>query len=150
MAVPVVSFPIYLVVRILGIAITAVVLTWTIHYRGGLALISDNKDLIFNVIAPVLYLFTIPFGFPTNPICLSPSILQLFFYLHLRIQELIFFSFYLFLLLFGALRCFSIEFIISEKDCLDYFFVQFVYSVFLLSFSGSSSFDGDWSCTYKW
>lgn len=53
MAVPVVRFPIYLVVRILGIAVTAVVLTWNVHYRGGLALISDNKDLIFNV-HPVL------------------------------------------------------------------------------------------------
>lgn len=50
MAVPVVSFPIYLVVRILGVAVAALVLTWTVHYRGGLALVSDNKDLIFNVI----------------------------------------------------------------------------------------------------
>lgn len=53
MAVPVVRFPIYGVVRILGIAVTATVLTWTVHYRGGLALISNNKDLIFNV-HPVL------------------------------------------------------------------------------------------------
>ncbi|KAI5665825.1 hypothetical protein M9H77_15678 [Catharanthus roseus] len=53
MAVPVVSFPIYLVVRILGVAVAALVLTWTVHYRGGLALVSDNKDLIFNV-HPVL------------------------------------------------------------------------------------------------
>ncbi|KAL2528390.1 putative transmembrane ascorbate ferrireductase 2 [Forsythia ovata] len=53
MAVPVVRFPIFPVVRIIGIAVTALVLTWTVHYRGGLALISDNKDLIFNV-HPVL------------------------------------------------------------------------------------------------
>lgn len=53
MAVPMYRFPIFAVVRIFGIAITALVLTWTVHYRGGLALISDNKDLIFNV-HPVL------------------------------------------------------------------------------------------------
>lgn len=53
MAVPVVRFPIYGVVRILGIAVTATVLTWSVHYRGGLALVSTNKDLIFNV-HPVL------------------------------------------------------------------------------------------------
>ncbi|KAL2499778.1 putative transmembrane ascorbate ferrireductase 2 [Abeliophyllum distichum] len=53
MGVPVYRFPIFAVVRIIGIAITALVLTWTVHYRGGLALISDNKDLIFNV-HPVL------------------------------------------------------------------------------------------------
>ncbi|CAI9752792.1 unnamed protein product [Fraxinus pennsylvanica] len=53
MAVPIYRFPIFAVVRIFGIAITALVLTWTVHYRGGLALISDNKDLIFNV-HPVL------------------------------------------------------------------------------------------------
>ncbi|XVF20582.1 hypothetical protein REPUB_Repub12eG0013000 [Reevesia pubescens] len=53
MVVPVIKFPIFMVVRVLGIVITALVLTWTLHYRGGLALISDNKDLIFNV-HPVL------------------------------------------------------------------------------------------------
>ncbi|PSS30569.1 Transmembrane ascorbate ferrireductase [Actinidia chinensis var. chinensis] len=53
MAVPVVHFPIILLVRIIGVIVTVLVLTWTIHYRGGLALISDNKDLIFNV-HPVL------------------------------------------------------------------------------------------------
>ncbi|KAL2522895.1 putative transmembrane ascorbate ferrireductase 2 [Forsythia ovata] len=53
MGVPVYRFPIFAVVRIIGISITALVLTWTVHYRGGLALISDNKDLIFNV-HPVL------------------------------------------------------------------------------------------------
>ncbi|KAA8547827.1 hypothetical protein F0562_004256 [Nyssa sinensis] len=53
MAVPVVPFPIFLLVRIIGIIVTVLVLTWTLHYRGGLALISDNKDLIFNI-HPVL------------------------------------------------------------------------------------------------
>ncbi|KAF5747444.1 transmembrane ascorbate ferrireductase 2 [Tripterygium wilfordii] len=53
MAVPVVGFPIFMVVRVMGAIATALVLTWTVHYRGGLALISDNKDLIFNV-HPVL------------------------------------------------------------------------------------------------
>ncbi|OMO80128.1 Cytochrome b561, eukaryote [Corchorus capsularis] len=53
MAVPVIKFPIFMIVRVLGIIIAALVFTWTLHYRGGLALISDNKDLIFNV-HPVL------------------------------------------------------------------------------------------------
>lgn len=47
------GFPIFLVVRVLGFTIAVLVLTWTVHYRGGLALSSDNKDLIFNV-HPVL------------------------------------------------------------------------------------------------
>ncbi|XAR56022.1 Ascorbate ferrireductase (transmembrane) [Bertholletia excelsa] len=55
MVVPVAQFPIFLVVRILGVILTVLVLIWTVHYRGGLALISDNKDLIFNV-HPVLML----------------------------------------------------------------------------------------------
>lgn len=49
MAVPVVRFPIFLLVRVIGIAVAALVLIWNVHYRGGLALISDNKALIFNV-----------------------------------------------------------------------------------------------------
>ncbi|XP_059640055.1 transmembrane ascorbate ferrireductase 2 [Cornus florida] len=53
MAVPVVQFPIFLLIRIIGVTVTTLVLTWTVHYRGGLSLISDNKDLIFNV-HPVL------------------------------------------------------------------------------------------------
>lgn len=57
MAVPVVWFPILPVVRIIGIAVTALVLTWTVHFRGGLALISDNKDLIFNVLSTFFYLY---------------------------------------------------------------------------------------------
>ncbi|RAL46763.1 hypothetical protein DM860_005042 [Cuscuta australis] len=58
MAVPAVKFPIFYLVRILGIAVTALVLTWTIRYRGGLSLISDNKDLIFNV-HPVLMVISL-------------------------------------------------------------------------------------------
>ncbi|KAL0424556.1 UNVERIFIED_CONTAM: putative transmembrane ascorbate ferrireductase 2 [Sesamum radiatum] len=53
MAVPVVRFPIFLVVRIIGVAVAALVLIWNVHYRGGLALVSENKSLIFNV-HPVL------------------------------------------------------------------------------------------------
>lgn len=49
MAMPVVRFPIILLVRVIGITVAALVLTWNLHYRGGLALISDNKALIFNV-----------------------------------------------------------------------------------------------------
>lgn len=58
MAVPAVKFPIFSLARILGIAVTALVLTWTIRYRGGLSLISDNKDLIFNV-HPVLMVISL-------------------------------------------------------------------------------------------
>ncbi|XP_061364364.1 transmembrane ascorbate ferrireductase 2 [Gastrolobium bilobum] len=50
---PVVRFPIFMAVRVIGIAVTVLLLTWALHFRGGLALISDNKDLIFNV-HPVL------------------------------------------------------------------------------------------------
>lgn len=48
-----IKFPIFLIVRVLGMVTAALVLTWALHYRGGLALISENKDLIFNV-HPVL------------------------------------------------------------------------------------------------
>ncbi|KAE8022125.1 hypothetical protein FH972_007955 [Carpinus fangiana] len=53
MAVPVVRFPIILIIRVLGVMVAALVLTWNLHYRGGLALVSDDKDQIFNV-HPVL------------------------------------------------------------------------------------------------
>ncbi|XP_042008513.1 transmembrane ascorbate ferrireductase 2-like [Salvia splendens] len=49
MAVPIVRFPIFPVVRIIGVTVLLLVLVWTVHYRGGFALISENKDLIFNV-----------------------------------------------------------------------------------------------------
>ncbi|KAL7141241.1 hypothetical protein ABFS83_08G040000 [Erythranthe nasuta] len=58
MAVPVVRFPIFPAIRIIGIAVASLVLIWTVHYRGGLALISDNKDLIFNV-HPVLMVISL-------------------------------------------------------------------------------------------
>ncbi|OMO80130.1 hypothetical protein CCACVL1_13165 [Corchorus capsularis] len=48
MAVPVIKFPIFMIVRVLGIMITALVFAWTLHYRGGLTFISDSKDLIFS------------------------------------------------------------------------------------------------------
>lgn len=53
MTVPIVRFPIIFVVRIIGVTVAALVLTWALHYRGGMALISENKDPIFNV-HPVL------------------------------------------------------------------------------------------------
>ncbi|KAE9449418.1 hypothetical protein C3L33_18674, partial [Rhododendron williamsianum] len=58
MAVPVVKFPIILVVRILGVLVAALVLIWNVHYRGGLALVSDDKALIFNV-HPVLMVISL-------------------------------------------------------------------------------------------
>ncbi|KAH7686150.1 Ascorbate ferrireductase (transmembrane) protein [Dioscorea alata] len=53
MAAPMVHFPIVLVIRLLGVAAAATVLTWALHFRGGMSLASENKDLIFNV-HPVL------------------------------------------------------------------------------------------------
>ncbi|XP_047314809.1 transmembrane ascorbate ferrireductase 2 [Impatiens glandulifera] len=53
MAVPIVDFPIFILVRIVGVIVAGLVITWSVHYRGGLALIAENKDLIFNV-HPVL------------------------------------------------------------------------------------------------
>ncbi|KAL9226565.1 hypothetical protein vseg_002362 [Gypsophila vaccaria] len=49
MVTPVVKFPINMVVKMMGITLTVLVLTWLLHYRGGLALFSHNKPLIFNV-----------------------------------------------------------------------------------------------------
>ncbi|XP_010032611.2 probable transmembrane ascorbate ferrireductase 2 [Eucalyptus grandis] len=53
MGVPVVRFPIVPIIRVMGITIISLVLIWAVHFRGGLALVSDDKDLIFNV-HPVL------------------------------------------------------------------------------------------------
>lgn len=58
MAVPVVRFPIYGVIRLIGFIVAAIVIHWTVYYRGGLALVSDNKDLIFNV-HPVLMVISL-------------------------------------------------------------------------------------------
>ncbi|KAK1302728.1 putative transmembrane ascorbate ferrireductase 2 [Acorus calamus] len=52
-AAPVVRIPIVQVVRLVGVAVATLLLYWTLHFRGGLSLVSDNKDLIFNV-HPVL------------------------------------------------------------------------------------------------
>ncbi|OWM64448.1 hypothetical protein CDL15_Pgr020415 [Punica granatum] len=49
MGVPVIGFPAIPIIRLMGVAIAALVLTWCVHYRGGLALVSDDKALIFNV-----------------------------------------------------------------------------------------------------
>ncbi|KAI7746447.1 hypothetical protein M8C21_001995, partial [Ambrosia artemisiifolia] len=54
MMVPVIKFPILLsCVRSLQLLITILILIWNVHYRGGLALFSVNKSLLFNV-HPVL------------------------------------------------------------------------------------------------
>ncbi|KAI6670507.1 hypothetical protein NL676_005392 [Syzygium grande] len=53
MGVPVVRFPIVRIIRTMGVTIISLVLIWAVHFRGGLALVSDDKDLIFNV-HPVL------------------------------------------------------------------------------------------------
>ncbi|XP_028805829.1 probable transmembrane ascorbate ferrireductase 2 [Neltuma alba] len=50
---PAVRFPIFLTVRLIGIVVTLLLFVWAQRFRGGLALVSDNKDLIFNV-HPVL------------------------------------------------------------------------------------------------
>ncbi|KAL1558929.1 ascorbate ferrireductase (transmembrane) [Salvia divinorum] len=54
MAAPVVRFPIFAVVRILGVALAALVLIWTFHFRGGMALVSGDRHQIFNVHPVVL------------------------------------------------------------------------------------------------
>lgn len=54
MDVPVIRIPsITMLVRVIGVLVAAFVLIWTCHFRGGLALYSENKSLIFNV-HPVL------------------------------------------------------------------------------------------------
>lgn len=61
---PVVRFPIFATVRAIGVLIIVLLLTWVIHFRGGLALFSDNKDLIFNVINLFLWIHLLfPFIF---------------------------------------------------------------------------------------
>uniref|UniRef100_A0A7N0TFQ9 ascorbate ferrireductase (transmembrane) n=1 Tax=Kalanchoe fedtschenkoi TaxID=63787 RepID=A0A7N0TFQ9_KALFE len=50
---PMVNFPVVPLIRILGCLAAAMVLLWSLHFRGGMSLFSDNKDLIFNV-HPVL------------------------------------------------------------------------------------------------
>ncbi|CAL0321686.1 unnamed protein product [Lupinus luteus] len=50
---PVVGFSILKTVRVFGVIITFLILFWVFHFRAGIALFSDNKDLIFNV-HPVL------------------------------------------------------------------------------------------------
>ncbi|KAI4387862.1 hypothetical protein MLD38_000253 [Melastoma candidum] len=53
MVVPVVRFSMFPSIRILEFVTASLVLVWTVGFRGGLALVSDDKDLIFNV-HPVL------------------------------------------------------------------------------------------------
>lgn len=50
-AVPAVRFPIFGLVRLLGVAAAAAILVWAVHFRGGMALSAEkDKLLIFNVI----------------------------------------------------------------------------------------------------
>lgn len=53
MGLPVVRFSIIRIIRVMGVMIMSLVIIWALHFRGGLALVSDDKDLIFNV-HPVL------------------------------------------------------------------------------------------------
>ncbi|KAI4347538.1 hypothetical protein L6164_008345 [Bauhinia variegata] len=55
MALGIPAFPFTFVVHVLGIAGIIMVLVWNIHFRGGLAWESSNKNLIFNI-HPVLML----------------------------------------------------------------------------------------------
>ncbi|KAF3342085.1 putative transmembrane ascorbate ferrireductase 2 [Carex littledalei] len=50
---PAVTFPIVGLIRLIGAVVAVEILIWCIHFRGGLALSSDDKLLIFNV-HPVL------------------------------------------------------------------------------------------------
>ena len=60
---PVVRFPIVVVIRLIGAAVAGLVFTWALYFRGGLSLISDNKDLIFNVMPRPLFLLNFPFNY---------------------------------------------------------------------------------------
>ncbi|XP_051115250.1 transmembrane ascorbate ferrireductase 2 isoform X2 [Andrographis paniculata] len=53
MSAPAVRFQISAAARLLGFAVASLVLVWAVRYRGGMALASENKILIFNV-HPVL------------------------------------------------------------------------------------------------
>jgi cytochrome b-561 len=48
---PAVRFPVYGIVRILGVAATAAILYWAVHFRGGMTLSPSVEDklLLFNV-----------------------------------------------------------------------------------------------------
>lgn len=47
-------------IRLLEVTVLGMVLTWSLHYRGGLALASNNKDLIFNVCYSHHFIFILP------------------------------------------------------------------------------------------
>ena len=60
-AAPVVRFPVFGIVRLLGLAAAAAILVWAVHFRGGMALSSEkDKLLIFNVIEKRRSLVYIP------------------------------------------------------------------------------------------
>ncbi|GJN03383.1 hypothetical protein PR202_ga20820 [Eleusine coracana subsp. coracana] len=51
-AAPAVRFPVYGIVRMLGVAAVAAIIFWAIYFRGGMTLSSSVEDklLLFNVI----------------------------------------------------------------------------------------------------
>ncbi|CAJ1977068.1 unnamed protein product [Sphenostylis stenocarpa] len=49
MALGVPAFPFTIVTHVLGVVDVVLVLVWLLHFRGGLAWESDNKQLIFNI-----------------------------------------------------------------------------------------------------
>jgi hypothetical protein len=66
-AAPAVRFPVFGLVRLLGLAAAAAILVWAVHFRGGMALSSEkDKLLIFNVIEKRRSPFPLPFC------CISP------------------------------------------------------------------------------
>ncbi|MED6143430.1 hypothetical protein PIB30_006004 [Stylosanthes scabra] len=60
MALGVTAVPFTYVVHVLGVVAIILVLVWNIHFRGGLAWDSDNKNLIFNL-HPVLMILSLIF-----------------------------------------------------------------------------------------
>ena len=78
---PVVRFPIFTTVRAVGAAVTVLLLTWALHFRGGLALISDNKDLIFNVTLTHSSLSALNFCGSSSLFLINLSLYSNFFFL---------------------------------------------------------------------
>lgn len=48
MEIPAVEFPIFMLIRLIGFTVTVLLFAWTFYFRGGIAIISDNKPLVFN------------------------------------------------------------------------------------------------------
>lgn len=67
-AAPAVRFPVYGIVRTLGIAAVAAIIFWAIHFRGGMTLFSSVEDklLLFNVMKEILHPFPLLCLFPVR------------------------------------------------------------------------------------